>query len=98
MPRRQKNDKSARYLYPGIRTLPLRQKMLQSQSPLIIFSDFTLHFIRGPLPSSFSNLFIGTVQTNQIFVKYRANQNTPFNYSITFISLLDQSERALFPD
>ena len=33
-----------RYSCPSVRTLPLRQKMLQSQSPLTIFLNFTLYF------------------------------------------------------
>ena len=53
-----------------------RQKILQSQSSLIIFSDFTLHFVRDPssLPFPITSR-VDTVRANQIFVKYKANQS-----------------------
>ena len=77
---------------PSVHTLSSRQKMLQSQFPLIISSDFTLHFVT-PITSR-----ISTMRVNQIFVKYRANQSKhTINYPIipTLHSSINQSSSRL---
>jgi len=78
----------------AVRSFPLHdQKCCDLNLPLTILSDFTFHFVRGPLPllSPVISSWEDMERTNQIFINYRTNQIFNYPISPTFYPSTNQS-------